>query len=68
MIGLCTKWHTCSCSGLLLTAIKQKAEENLCMVAMLLFYILQKCCLNENGLFPQNQLSYIIFGSKCQWW
>jgi hypothetical protein len=57
MIDLRTKLHMRISSGLLRTAIKQKAEENLCVVAILLFYILQKCCLNENGVFSQNPLS-----------
>jgi hypothetical protein len=42
MIYVSNKFHISSCSGSLVTAIKREVKENSCMVALLLFYILQQ--------------------------
>jgi hypothetical protein len=61
-----TNFQIPSSNGSLATAVKQKTKETFCTATILLFYILQKSCLNEL-IFFNILLPYIISGPYIKW-
>jgi hypothetical protein len=59
MIGLHSKSYMFRFSGSLFINIKAKANENFHVAAMLLFYIVQKCYLDECRIFFRCPLKYL---------
>lgn len=61
-IYLCIIFHMLSSNGSEVIAIKPKDKENVYMITMLLFYMIQKHWLNKYGIVCKNILPCIISG------